>query len=384
MRTSTRATVVVLVAITAWILAPAGMLPAGPTGVATATSLEQSRSVSAAPGTAEAAIGGPVAQVSPQTVCDRLDTGGQAVTAVTPAAPDTPLAGEHSPPFYAGTTLLVVFCNANGESAGTNTWSLADHDGYSIINQGGETYTIELAEQQTTLAFADLVEQRDPKTGFTIDVTVGAAVESELIDEPVPFDSQGAADTYDQSEERFLTAVADVEAATAAVNESAVEIRQQGIERADPSATLAPLSDAREEMNAAADKSVQLLYRAAFSASATTDALAEAETRRRAANASIAAALVTYQQTVADQTAQHRSDIRSTLGLGFLPGLVVGALVGVLVPYRRKRKIDYDRKFTASTGGSRAFLVPLAVAVVALVVGIALLWLTLPIGLVIA
>jgi len=372
-----------LVALTAWALAPAAVAPVSP---ATASPHEQPHSVAAPSGIGDASVGGPVARVDARSVCDQLNADGQAVTAVTPAQSASPLSGDDNTPLYAGTTLTVVFCNADGEPADPNTWSLADHDGYTIENSDSENdqYRIELAPQQTTLAFADLVERRDPETGFTIEVTVGAVVNSELADDPLSFDSQSAAEEYADSEKRFVNAVETVETEAAAVNESAAEIREQGLTAAEPNATLNSLSEVRSKLTATANAHTRLVYRETFSGSMTTDLLEATDTQRREANASAATALVAYQRAVTERTAQHRSDIRRAVGLGFLPGLVVGTLVGVLVPYRRKRKVDYDRKFTKSAGGSQAFLVPAVVAVLALAVGLALLWLTLPLGLVIA
>lgn len=383
MSADTRVMVAAVLAMTAWILVPAGVFSTGPVAATSASPLEQPQSVSTTSMTADIHTDS-LARVDPGRLCGQLDVDGQAVTAVTPAAPKNPLSGERPLPFYAGTTLTVVFCDAVGEPVRTGAWSLAEHDGYSIAGTGDETYTIELTPYDGSIAFAEVVEQRDPETGFTIGVTVGAVAESQLIDGQVAFDSESAVDSYEDSETEFLDAVTAVEENASAVNESATRIRNQGLPAAEPNATLQPLNEAQSNLATTADEHTKLVYPAAFSGPTSTDLLVAIDTQRREANASAATALRTYQQAVTARTTQHRRDIQGSIGLGVLPGVMIGALVGVLIPYRRKRKVDYDRKFTKSAGGSRVFLVPAILGVVALVVGLALLWVTVPLGLVIA
>lgn len=324
----------------------------------------------------------PAIEITPKSLCEELESDGTAVTAATYAAPDTPLSGSRT--YYGGTTLMVVFCKASDEPAPTDAWNLADHAGIAEVERQNRAYVVNLANQATSIGFAEQVEQKDPDQGFSVDVTVGAAVDSQLPDvEQIAFGSMSEADSYTGTEQDFLTAVEAVESNVTAVNESATEIRNQGITAAEPDVTLQSLETARTNLNNAADESELFLYRAAFDGPATTEALERTESLSRETNETAEAALDEYGLALDQRASVHRTAIRNSTLFGSGIGLIIGLFVGVLIPYRRKRKIDYDRKFTETAGGLRIFRVPAVLAVVALILGVLILWFSVPIQLVI-
>lgn len=328
---------------------------------------------------------GPVAdidRVEPQNICEGLDFDGSAVTAVTPALPDTPLVGSQT--YYGGMNLTVVFCTVNGEAAQTGAWNLAANPGIGEVTRHNQAYVVQLAERNTTIMFAEQVEQKDPDQGFTVDVTVGAVVNSQLsgVDQ-VALRSASAADDYRTAERNFLSAAEAVRANVSNLNDSAARLPEQGVTAGNPTETLESFATVRSDLQRATTRTERVVYRAAFVGPADTDALDAVNDIHRDINGSVDAALEAYGHALKTRASLHRSAIKNTMLLGLVPGLVVGLLAGVLIPYRRKRKINYDRKFTKTSSESRVFQIPALLAVVTLVVGILVLWLSVPIMLVI-
>jgi hypothetical protein len=327
-------------------------------------------------GTASAitTVGQTAADVNTESVCGALDSTGPAVTAVTSAPGSSPLVGAQT--YYAGTNLTVVFCTANGEPASTDTWGLADHPGFTTVERLDRAYVVNLTERTTTIQFAEQVDQRDPDEGFSITITEGAVVSSGLSGEDqVSFASSETADSYNKAEQAYLNAIEAVESNITTVDKmvrSYNTSKELNITAVDE--TLQSLETARSALDATRNETESLLYRSASNGLETTAVLRKVNSRQvtgRAERENLSRALN-------EEIGRYKSEIRGTMLSGFAPGLVVGLLVGVLVPYWRKRKVEYDRKFTRTSGGSWVFRVPILLAVVALLVGLLFLLLSVP------
>lgn len=314
-------------------------------------------------------------RVDPAEVCDRLSPDRLTVTAVTHANA-APLSDGTA--LYAGTTLTVVLCQANDEPVATESgqgWALDASPGILSVQTRTAAYQVTLANADATVAFSELVVRKNPQAGVTVSVIRGPIVDSEFDEvDTVAFEGQQTADRYVATEAAYLKAVAAVRDNATALNETAEAVRQRGLDAVDPNDTLMALNETAETADVRANQTKLLLFNATYVGNDGSGALAATERTNQRADAVVDAALRTYIAALDERRAIHANDIQNTLLFALIPGFVVGALAGAVVPYRKgSEKADFMQQRAGIAYDRSVLKWPLLGALGAVVLGIGIL-----------
>lgn len=318
----------------------------------------------------------PATTAAPDDVCSELAPDSLTVTATT-VIDDVPPADGTA--FYGGTTLIVVLCDPAGtavETRGGDGWSLDGTAAISDVNRTERSYVVRLASTNATVSFRDLVERKEPNAGLTVRVTTGAVHDSALPGVGrLAFDSATAVRRYTANESAFRSAAADVEENASALNDTARAITTgRAVNGTDP--TLDELAAARDRLSREGNETMLVLHRSAAAGPNTTAALDRVSATRRETRRTADGAVGNYVAALDRLAASHRASIRGTVLSAMIPGLVVGALLGAIVPYRRGNEVaDFYQQRSGGTSeyDLRVLRWPLLAAVLVLGVGLALM-----------
>lgn len=319
------------------------------------------------------------ASTPPGGVCEALDPDVLTVTATT-ALGDGPSTGDTA--FHGGTTLTVVLCNADGEAVetgGGDVWGLAGTEAFATATSANRSYVVRLARTNAEVALRELVERRAPEAGPTVRVTTGAVHDSALpgVDR-VTFEDGTTMRGYAATESAFLSAAAAVEENASALERTARAVNESGL-RNDTDRTLRALNGSRDRLSRESDEAMLSLHRSAAPDPNTTEALVRVEAIRRNTSATAEGALGSYLAALDRNVGRHRASIRRTVLSAMIPGVVVGGLLGAVLPYRRGNEVaDFYQQRSGGTSDYDLTVLrwPLLAALAVLAVGVALLFVT--------
>lgn len=306
---------------------------------------------------------------SMEEACGRTD--GEVLVGVLPGSSDLSdeqvLRGQTS--LYSGTTLKLALCK-DGELTPTRgtEWSLSESPGLDVLGETDATVTVRITGAEPTVDVPALVSGKEGLNGVVVEVNRAPTVDSELVDEPIRFESPAAAEEYTAAEEEYLAAVSNLSAAADRLNESAGGVGGD----ADVNATLNAINASNE---AVAGQRVDLerrLFEAAWTAdgeSSAVTALDAARDRERTARSDAKRAMDGYRTALEAAETDAKMTVALNFGVAALVGLVVGILPGWKLTASKLADIRYDRQVNSNVGyGPRVLARAVALALVALAV----------------
>lgn len=137
---------------------------------------------------------------------------------------------------------------------------------------------------------------------------------------------------------------------------------------------LEEMNSSTSELNQAANNSVIAVNNSADTSAQKFLALQAIENHRAAGDQRASRSVETYQRTVNAQQASSMSIVYVRLGGGLLVGMLVGGLLGAIVPFREAQNVEDQLKLSRNVSyNRRAGLIPVLVGLVLLACGIGLL-----------
>jgi hypothetical protein len=332
----------------------------------------------ATPARATSQSSGPETGTEADRICQQVPGSEPAVTAVT-AAPGEELASSDVR-FYPGTELYVVFCNEQRSADDTDLWSRQGSSGVTWVRTERWYAVLRLTGERSSVDLGSLVEQA--RTGPTLTVTYGARVQSRLFDQPrtILFRNSTLANRYNRTETSYVGALETIHQRANRLNQTAGTVRTGQLDRttlANANETLTALRRGTGDVRHWEQNASTLLYRnvrAGIPGQRTSlIAFSLIDRKERQTTRRVEQAVQTYYRALGERRSAIASAIRTKVLLGLVVGLVVGALAGAIRPHRAGKEVNHYRDYSSSETYDRSVLVlPLGVAVVALVLGLGL------------
>lgn len=329
-------------------------------------------------GAGTGARGGTVAS-TPEGVCSGLAPDELTATATTALGNQPPSDGTT---FHGGTELTVVLCDAEGRAVETSRgrgWRLAETEAISNVTRTERSYVVRLAHRNAEVAFPSLVREKNPEAGLTVFVTTGAVHDSNLSGVGrLTFTDGTAMRRYAANESVLLSAAANVDENASALARAARAVKTTGLQNGTGH-TLEMLNGSTSRLSRAENGTMLTLHRSGAADPNTAAALAQVNQTHRNASATAAGALRSYVAALDRNIESHRGDIRGTVLFAMIPGVVIGVLLGAVLPYRRGNEVaDFYQQRSGGTSEYDLSVLrwPLLAAAAVLLVGLVLLFVT--------
>lgn len=283
---------------------------------------------------------------------------------------------EGSVALYPGTEIKLATCS-NGSVQGFDASQLESHDGYEVVaNDGTETPTIRITGTEYPINFSNLLDSTASQ-GLTV-TEPDATYHSQILNRTMTFGTAENAKQFQQTEREYRRSVNAFENASAELGTLAKEVDSSARLSAEATnsanETLARLSSAHEEMDANADS----LRDGAFLGQSDGAAVyvgAAIANNLTATTETGSAVIENYRQAVATHRAAARSTILTYLGGPLLGGILVGAILGAVVPLKQARNVEEQLRLSRNVEYSpRVALIPILIGVVFVIGGLILLW----------
>ena len=283
---------------------------------------------------------------------------------------------EDSVALYAGTEIRLGTCH-NGSVQGFDASRLGNHDGYEVVeNDGTDTPTIRITGAEYPINFSNLLDSTASQ-GLTVSKPA-VTYHSQILDRTMTFTDAESAKKFQQREREYERSVDEFENVSKALGNITADVRSAPRLSADAedsaNVALGRLSTAHDEMAENADRLrndalVGQSNGAAVSVGAaiTNNLTATAETGNTAVE--------NYRQAVATHRGAARSTILTYLGGPLLGGILVGAILGAVVPLKQARNVEEQLRLSRNVEYSpRVALIPTIVGIVFVIGGIIVLW----------
>lgn len=278
---------------------------------------------------------------------------------------------------YPGTTLRLALCK-DGELKPTrgSEWSLRSSPGLEVLDRTDATVTVRVTDATDRVDVPALVEGKQDLDGVAVAVQRAPTAESELVEDAIAFESDGAASEYAETERAYLASLSNLSAAADRLNESAAALESgEGDPEAVTEEVLPALNQSRESVGQQRAELETQLYETAWRSGddrTALRALSAAQARQREAEAEVERAMSGYLAELEAAEQRARSEALVNLGGAALAGLLVGAVPGWWLTASRLEDIRFDRQVNASVSAGPGVLARaggLALAALALTAG---------------
>ncbi|WP_440989659.1 hypothetical protein [Haloarchaeobius baliensis] len=314
-------------------------------------------------------------------VCDSVE-GSDTVAVATMAGSEEPLGDDRA--LYAGTELTIRLCDAEGVVTpyGENgAWSLADGDGYEILNTTDSSATLRLTEGYGQLAVADRVRPTGKADrGPTFTEPSPTVVDPAFVDGTLFLPTPDGVGTYEEREDGFRTALNDTRTASDRLASLATAVNDGGLTEAraaNATETLRALASATNATDRSGDAYRSYLFGVAGESptpGVAVDAIDASREEERTADSNANEAMASYGSALDSRAADARSTVQTNLLVGLVAGLLVGVVLGGVVPYVAASSTEGRIRVDSSTEYSRkAQWLPVGVGVLVLLATVGVL-----------
>lgn len=280
---------------------------------------------------------------------------------------------------YSGTELRIALCkNKELKRTRGTEWSLESSSGLNVTGQTGSTVTVRVTGETDRIEVPELVSGKQNLRGISLVVNRAPQGDSALVDEPIAFQNASAASTYNDTEQEYLSSLADLSSATERLNDSAAALRSGEANDSTVSTdVLDSLNQSKSAVNSSSEDLRKRLYETAWRSgeeSSVPKALSVTQSRETAATADARNAMRNY--LAALQAAERNAQIAILFNLGgaAILGLGIGAIPGWWLTERKLEGVRFDQEVNSSVSyGPRLLARAAGLAVVALLVTLAAL-----------
>lgn len=280
---------------------------------------------------------------------------------------------------YSGTEFRVALCK-NGELKQTRgpEWSLESSPGLNVTEETDSTVTVRVTGETNRIEVPELVSGKQNLQGISLSVHRAPRGDSALVEEQITFQNASTAATYNETEQAYLSALADLSSASEQLNDSADTLRSGEVNAGTVSTdVLASLNQSRTEVNSTGEDVKKQLYQTAWRSDDETtvpEALSAVETRKTAATTDAENAMGNYLMALKAAERNAQSTILFNLGGAAILGLVIGAIPGWWLTEQKLEDVRFDQEVNSSVSyGPRLLARAVGLAVVALLVTLAVL-----------
>ncbi|MFD1645831.1 hypothetical protein [Haloarchaeobius litoreus] len=314
-------------------------------------------------------------------VCDSVEAS-DTVAVATVAGGEAPIRDDRA--MYAGTVLTIRLCDADGVVTpyGENgAWVLTDGDGYEILNTTDSGATIRLTEGYGQLALADRVRPTEKTdTGPTFTEPSPNVVQPAFAEGTLFLPTADDVEVYDEHEASFRTALNETAAASDRLESLATTVNDSGLtgaRAANATETLRTLASATNATASEGDDYRSSLFRMAGESptpGVAVDAIDASRDEERTAETNANEAMASYESALDSRADAARSTVQRNLLIGLVGGLLVGVVLGGVVPYVAASNTEGRIRVDSSAEYSRkAQWLPVGVGVLVLLATVGVL-----------
>ncbi|MFC4407781.1 hypothetical protein [Haloarchaeobius iranensis] len=327
---------------------------------------------------AQAAATGDSADVA---VCDSVESSGTVAVATVPGS-DEPLRDDRA--LYAGTRLTIRLCDADGvvtPYGESGAWFLAAWDGYEIQNTTDSSVTIRLTEGYGQLTVASQVRPTGKaETGPTVTEPTPNVVQPAFGDGTLFVPTADAVGTYGEHEASYRTALNETAATTDRLESLSSAVNGSGLtdtRATNATETLRALAAATNATDRTGGEYRSYLFRVAAESptpGVAVDAIDASREREDTVEQDAAGAVESYESALDARASDARSTVKTNLLVGLVGGLLVGVVLGGVVPYVAASSTEGRIRVDSSAEYSRkAQWLPVGVGVLVLLATVGLL-----------
>jgi hypothetical protein len=324
---------------------------------------------------------GATAEPTDLAVCDSVEASGT-VAVATVAGSEEPIRDDRA--LYAGTVLTIRLCDADGVVTpyGENgAWFLAVGDGYEIRNTTDRGVTIRLTEGYGQLAVAAQVRPAEKTdTGPTFTEPSPNVVQPAFAEGTLFLPTADTVGTYGEHEDSYRTALNETAATTDRLESLSTAVNETGLTEArvtNATETLRTLASATNATDRTGGEYRSHLFRVAGESptpGVAVDAIDASRERERTVEQDAAGAVRSYESALDARATDARSTVRTNLLVGLVGGLLVGVVLGGVVPYVAASSTEGRIRVDSSAEYSRkAQWLPVGVGVLVLLATVGLL-----------
>lgn len=225
---------------------------------------------------------------------------------------------------------------------------------------------------------AGAVDAADRTAGGQSDVRagVGEAITGPATANHSAIDAIAAAEdpwrNFTRANQSLANASAELEGIAGRINNNS---RYSNSTHNDANQTLQRMDTETQALNRAANESLRAVNNSNATPAQKFMAYRTIESHRRAGEEQSTDAVDTYDDALNDNRATTESTVTVRFAGGLLGGLLIGAALGAIIPFREARNVEEQLKLSRNvTYNRRTALIPIVVGIVLLMAGIGLLY----------
>ena len=288
---------------------------------------------------ATSAVASATAAAGTTGACD----GHENLTAVAVTPDGETITDEES--LYPGTELSIVLCD-DGLPVDTDDWNLEDSHSYEIDDGESDSHSVAIVLNATEPFTISEFGEADPENELTFSVpspTIEAEDDS-LFGTDLRLSDEAAAAELEQERSTFRETVRDIERTADELTNLTAELESDPDAEtvSDQTETLQTLAQHQSDLHNSSADIERTLYNQAMSqtlAEPTVETMEELRDKQDAVDDDANAAAADVRDSLEGVHQDAQSTVRTHVGAGFAGGLLVGAILGAVLPWWKGKEV---------------------------------------------